>query len=55
MEPISIESLKPGLTFTGDILLDSNYVLLPQTAEITQEMIDIIRIWGFEEIGRAHV
>lgn len=50
MEPISIESLKPGLTFTGDILLDSNYVLLPQTAEITQEMIDIIRIWGFEEV-----
>ncbi len=50
MEQISVETLKPGLTFTGDLLLDNNYILLPQTAEITDELISLIKQWGFEEI-----
>jgi len=50
MEPISIETLKPGLTFTGDLLLDNNYILLPKTAEVSEDMINIIKIWGYEEV-----
>lgn len=50
MEPISVETLKTGLTFTGDLLLDSNYILLPKTAEISDEMISIIKLWGYEEV-----
>jgi len=49
MEQVSIEALKPGLTFTGDLLIDNNYILLPQTAEVTEEMIELIKAWGFEE------
>lgn len=50
METISVETLKPGLTFTSDLLLDSNYILLPKTAEVTEELIKIIRIWGYQEV-----
>lgn len=50
MESISLESLKPGLTFTSDLYLDSNYILLPQTAEVSDEMINILKLWNFEEV-----
>lgn len=50
MDPIAVESLKSGLTFTGDLLIDSNFLLLPKTAEMTDEMISALKQWGFEQI-----
>lgn len=50
MENIAVESLKPDLTFTGDLLLDSSFILLPHTAPVTKELIDALKLWNFENI-----
>lgn len=50
METITLESLKPGLTFKGDLVIDNNFILVPQTAEVTQELIDALKEWEFTEL-----
>ena len=50
MENISINSLKEGNSFNSDLLVDSTFLLLPKTAEVTDDLIRALRQWGFEDI-----
>ena len=47
MDTITAESLHENLTFTGDLMIDSTFVLLPQTAPVTKELINALREWEF--------
>ena len=48
MDTITAESLHENLTFTGDLMIDSTFVLLPQTAPVTNELIKALREWEFD-------
>ena len=50
MENINIGSLREGFTFTNDLLIDSTFLLLPKTAEVTEDLLRALKQWGFEEI-----
>lgn len=50
METIGVETLKKDLSFTGDILIDNTFLLLPKTAELSDEMIAAVKEWGFTEV-----
>ena len=48
MDTITADSLHENLTFTGDLMIDSTFVLLPQTAPVTNELLKAINEWGFD-------
>ena len=48
MDTITAESLHENLTFTGDLMIDSTFVLLPQTAPVTNELINALKEWEFD-------
>lgn len=50
METIEVETLHPDLTFTGDLLIDSSFILLPHSAPVTQELINALKLWGYEKV-----
>ncbi len=50
METITLDSLKNDLTFTGDVYIDSNFLLLPRTSPVTNELINALREWEFQSI-----
>jgi len=50
MDTIQVDTLKKDLSFTGDLLIDGTFLLLPQTAPMTQELINAIRKWEFETV-----
>ena len=50
MENISLENLRDGMTYTNDLLIDSNFLLLPKTATVTDAMVKALRDWGFEQV-----
>ena len=50
MDTIQVETLHKDLSFTGDLLLDGTFLLLPQTAPISQELIDALTEWGFTTV-----
>ncbi len=47
MDTITAESLHENLTFTSDLMIDSTFVLLPQTAPVTNELIAALKEWEF--------
>ncbi|MCQ2590679.1 MAG: HD-GYP domain-containing protein [Treponema sp.] len=51
METITLESLKEGLTFKGDLVIDQNFILLPQTVEVSKELIQALQEWEFNTVG----
>lgn len=50
MESINIDSLRAGITYTSDLFVDSSFLILPKTAEMTEELMKALKQWGFEEI-----
>ena len=48
MDTITADSLHENLTFTGDLMIDSTFVLLPQTAPVTNELIKALKDWEFD-------
>ena len=48
MDTITLDSLHENLTFTGDLMIDSTFVLLPQTAPVTKELIQALHEWEFD-------
>lgn len=50
MDTIQVETLHKDLSFTGDLLLDGTFLLLPQTAPISQELIDALTEWEFTTV-----
>ena len=50
METINIGALRQGITYTSDLMIDNAFLLLPKTAEMTEDLIKALRQWGFEDI-----
>lgn len=50
METITLESLKKDLTFTGDLMIDDTFLLLPSTAPVTDELIAALKEWEFATV-----
>ena len=48
MDTITLDSLHENLTFTGDLMIDSTFVLLPQTAPVSNELIQALKEWEFD-------
>lgn len=45
---VTLESLKPDLTFKSDLLLDKNFILLPVTVPVTEELTKALKEWNFD-------
>ena len=45
---VTPESLKPDLTFKSDLLLDKNFILLPVTVPVTEELTKALKEWNFD-------
>ncbi len=50
METINISSLRAGITYTSDLMVDSSFLILPKTAEMTDDLIKALKQWGFEDV-----
>jgi HD-GYP domain-containing protein (c-di-GMP phosphodiesterase class II) len=50
METINVSALRAGITYTSDLMVDSSFLILPKTAEMTDELIKALRQWGFDDI-----
>lgn len=50
METIAISNLRPESSFTGDLIIDSTFLLLPKMADITESMVKCLTTWGFTEV-----
>ena len=50
METINIGALRQGITYASDLMIDNAFLLLPKTAEMTEDLIKALRQWGFEDI-----
>ena len=48
MDTITLDSLHENLTFTGDLMIDGTFVLLPQTAPVSNELINALKEWEFD-------
>lgn len=51
METVTLESLKPGLTFKGDLIIDNTFILLPNAAEVSPELISALQEWEFTTVA----
>ena len=50
MESIEIGMLRAGITYTSDLMVDSSFLILPKTAEMTEDLINALKQWGFDEV-----
>lgn len=50
MENISLDAIREGETFRGDLFIDSTFLLLPKTAEVPETFAKALREWGFENV-----
>ncbi len=50
MENINVETLRAGNSYTSDLMIDSSFLILPKTAEMTEDLIKALKQWGFNEI-----
>lgn len=50
MESFSFESLKKGLSFTDDLLLDSSFILLPKTVLIQDSLLKLLSEWNIPNV-----
>ncbi len=50
METIELESLHEDASFSGDLLIDSTFILLPKAANLSAEMIKALKFWGFNSV-----
>ena len=50
MEKIKTNTLKPGLSFTGDLYIDNLFLLVPHTAHISEDLIKALNLWQFETL-----
>lgn len=49
METITLEQLHEDLAFTGDLMIDGTFVLLPKTSPVSNELIAALKEWEFDE------
>lgn len=50
MEQIELSTLTDGLTFTADLFVDNNFLLLPQSAPISDSIIAALKLWEFDTV-----
>ena len=50
MENISLDTLREGTYFKSDLLIDSTFLLLPKSAEVTDSLKKALRTWGFDNL-----
>ena len=50
METFSFESLKTGLSFTDDLLLDSSFILLPKAVTIEDSFLKLLSEWNISNV-----
>ena len=50
MEQIALSTLTDGLTFTADLFVDNNFLLLPQSAPISDSIIEALKLWEFDTV-----
>ncbi len=51
MKNINLNSMTPGMCFTGDLFLDDNFMLLPATAYVTEDLIKALKLWGYSNFS----
>lgn len=49
MENIHIDQLKNEITFTSDLFIDTNFLVLPHAAQVTEDLIKALKEWDFSE------
>ena len=50
MESFSLDSLKEGLSFTDDLLIDSSFILLPKTVSIEDSLLKLLSEWNINTV-----
>lgn len=50
MTNIAVNTLNDGQSFKDDLLLDKTFILLPQSAVVTEELINALKTWEFTEV-----
>lgn len=48
MQNISLSGLKENITFTDDLMLDNNFLLLPPSCPVTKELMIALKEWQFD-------
>lgn len=51
MDAIALDTLKKDLNFTGDLYIENNFIVLPHTAPVTEELIKALQEWNFTEFN----
>lgn len=49
MSTVKLDKLKSGNSFSGDLMLDKNFILLPAKADVTDEFLKTLNDWNFSE------
>ena len=49
MSTVKLENLKSDLSFNGDLQLDKNFILLPEKAVVSDDLIKVLTDWNFTE------
>ena len=47
---INVSALRAGITYTSDLMVDSSFLILPKTAEMTDDLIKALSQWGFDNV-----
>lgn len=50
MDTIQVDTLRKDTSFTGDLIIDSSFLILPQSALISDEVIKALKRWEFTSI-----
>ena len=53
METVTLESLKEDLSFTGDLYIDNNFLVLPQSCPVQKSLTDALRQWEFSSFSNT--
>jgi len=51
MSTVNLGTLKKDLTFTGDLYIGNNFVVLPHTAPVTDSLIKALTAWEFTDFS----
>lgn len=50
MNTLELSALKEGMSFTGDLYIDSTFLFLPKNADLNEDMIKAIEKWQFSSV-----
>ena len=50
METIKLEDLHDGMAYTGDLYIDSTFLLLPKSADVSDKLIQALKTWEFNTV-----